>query len=82
MELRLIPVWFLILDSQGGKFPYAEVAGAVEKCGAKHVETNVSQTHVDNENKIVTTAAFMYEGKFHEIHDGVAKMVYDVFALL
>ena len=71
-----------MLDAQDGKFPYAEVAGAVEKCGATHVETNVSQTHVDKDNKLVTTAAFMYEGKFHEIHDGVAKMVEDVFTLL
>jgi len=69
-------------DSQGGKWPYAEVAGAIEKCGAKHVETDVTQTHIDNENKLVTTAAFMYEGAFHEIHDGVAKMVNDLYTLM
>ena len=40
------------------------------------------KTHIDAENKIVTTAAFMYEGAFHEIHDGVAKMVDDLFTLL
>ena len=33
----------LYLDSQGGKFPYAEVAGAIESLGCKHVETTVSE---------------------------------------
>ena len=69
-------------DSQGGKWPYAEVAGAIEKCGAKHVETDVTQTHVDAEDRLVTTAAFMYEGGFHEIHDGVAKMIDDLYTLM
>ena len=67
--------WLICLDSQGGKYPYAEVAGAIESLGCKHVETDVSQVHTDEENKIVTTAAFMCETDFHEIHDGVAKMV-------
>merc|ERR1711990_238845 len=62
-------------DSQGGKYPYAEVAGAIESLGCKHVETDVTQVHTDQENKIVSTAAFMCETDFHEIHDGVAKMV-------
>ena len=33
----------IYLDSQGGKFPYAEVAGAIESLGCKHVETTVSE---------------------------------------
>jgi enhancing lycopene biosynthesis protein 2 len=68
-------------DSQGGKFPYAEVAGAIESLGCKHVETTVSEAHIDEDNKIVTTAAYMCETAVHEIHDGVAKMVNEVIKL-
>merc|ERR1712037_445306 len=68
-------------DAQGGKWPYAEVAGAIEKLGCKHVEKTVSETCIDEENKIVTSPAFMYEGAFHEIHDGVSKMVEDLLKL-
>ena len=71
-----------ISDSQGGKWPYAEVAGAIEKCGATHVECDVTQTHIDHENKIVSTPAYMYEGEVYEIHDGVTNMIDDLFTLL
>lgn len=37
---------------------------------------------VDEDNKVVTTPAFMYEGKFHEIHDGVAKAITALLGLI
>ena len=44
---------------------------------------DVSEIVVDEANKIVTTPAFMYgTGKFHEIHDGVSKMVNSVIKML
>ena len=55
-------IFNLFIDAQGGKWPYAEVAGAIEKLGCKHVEKTVSETCIDEENKIVTSPAFMYEG--------------------
>ena len=39
------------------------------------------KAHIDQDNKIVTTAAYMCETAVHEIHDGVAKMVNEVIKL-
>ena len=40
------------------------------------------EIHIDAENKIVTTPAFMCDTKYHEIHDGVGKMVKGVLDLV
>lgn len=42
----------------------------------------VDEVAVDEANRVVTTPAFMYEGKFHEIHDGVAKAVSALLSLI
>lgn len=42
----------------------------------------VDEVAVDEANRVVTTPAFMYEGKFHEIHDGVAKAVTALLSLI
>jgi len=34
-----------------------------------------NEIHVDEQNKVVTTPAFMCETKIHEIHDGIGKMI-------
>jgi len=60
---------------EGGKWPYAGVAGAVTAMGATHVNKTVNDVCVDETNKLVTTPAFMCETKVHEIHDGVNAMV-------
>lgn len=62
-------------------WPYAGTAGAITAMGAKHVVTDVSQAHVDKNNKVVTTAAFMCETDIHKIHDGVGVMVSEVLKL-
>ena len=49
--------------------------------GGNMQEKSVSEVCVDAENKIVTTPAFMYNGKFHEIQDGVSSMVKEVMKL-
>merc|ERR1712226_38927 len=67
---------------QDGRFPYAGVAGAVSALGAKHENKEVSEIHVDEVNKIVTTPAFMCETKLHEIHDGIGEMVKKVLSLI
>ena len=46
------------------------------------VEKNVDEVCVDSENKIVTTPAYMYNGKFHEIQDGVTTMITELLKLL
>lgn len=59
----------------GGRWPYAGTADAVQQMGAKHINKNVDEIHVDQQNKVVTTPAFMCETKVHEIHDGIGKMI-------
>ncbi|XP_033863993.2 glutamine amidotransferase-like class 1 domain-containing protein 3, mitochondrial [Acipenser ruthenus] len=64
-----------------GRFPDAETAGAIQELGCKHVCKKVNETHVDENNKIVTTCAFMCKAPLHEIFDGVGEMVQDVLKL-
>ena len=45
-------------------------------------EKSVGEVCVDEKNKIVTTPAFMYNGKFHEIQDGVTAMISELMKLL
>lgn len=59
----------------GGRWPYPGTADAVQQMGAKHINKDVNEIHVDQQNKVVTTPAFMCETKVHEIHDGIGKMV-------
>jgi enhancing lycopene biosynthesis protein 2 len=36
---------------------------------------NVEEVCVDKVNKLVSTPAFMYNGQFHQIQDGVSAMI-------
>lgn len=69
-------------DDGSGKWPYAGSIEAAKGLGANVVEKAVDEVLVDEDNKVVTSPAFMYEGKFHEIHDGVAKMVTSVLGMI
>jgi enhancing lycopene biosynthesis protein 2 len=42
-------------------WPYAGTTVAIRKMGADHIVTDVDEIHVDQENKIVTCAAYMYD---------------------
>jgi glutamine amidotransferase-like class 1 domain-containing protein 3, mitochondrial len=55
------------------KWPYAGTADAIDAMGAKHVEKEWDQVHVDN--NIVTAPAYMYEGAPHQVYESVGKMV-------
>lgn len=50
--------------------------------GGNMEEKSVGEVCVDLENKIVTTPAFMYNGKFHQIQDGVSEMISELMKLL
>ncbi|KAM9850515.1 glutamine amidotransferase-like class 1 domain-containing protein 3, mitochondrial [Aulostomus maculatus] len=64
------------------KYPHTkDTAAVVSQLGCKHVNTSVSQSHVDAENKLVTTCAFMCDAPFHEVFDGIGLMVQDVMKL-
>ncbi|CAH3024609.1 unnamed protein product, partial [Porites evermanni] len=40
------------------------------------------EIHVDEQNKVVTTPAFMCETKVHEVHDGIGKMIQAVVKMV
>ena len=50
-------------------------AAAIEKMGAKHLESPVDGVIIDRENKIVSTPAYMLAGRISEVFTGVAKLV-------
>ena len=68
----------LTLGGKGDGWPYAGTIDKAAEFGASPVEMSVSEVCVDEENKLVTSPAYMFEGKFHEIHDGVVNMVKEV----
>uniref|UniRef100_A0ABK0LIS6 Glutamine amidotransferase class 1 domain containing 3A n=1 Tax=Rattus norvegicus TaxID=10116 RepID=A0ABK0LIS6_RAT len=68
-------------QEEGGKWPYAGTAEAVKALGAKHCVKGVTEAHVDQKNKVVTTPAFMCETELHHIHDGIGAMVKKVLEL-
>jgi len=63
------------------RFPDAETASAIAELGCKHICKDVSESHVDKANKIVTTCAFMCKAPLHEIFDGIGTMVEEVLKL-
>lgn len=68
-------------QEEGGKWPYAGTAEAIKALGAKHCVKGVTEAHVDQKNKVVTTPAFMCETELHHIHDGIGAMVAKVLEL-
>ena len=45
-------VLFLGSSESSERWPYAGTAAAIKEMGAKHVDTDVSQVHVDQKNKV------------------------------
>ncbi|XP_047419201.1 glutamine amidotransferase-like class 1 domain-containing protein 3, mitochondrial [Sciurus carolinensis] len=68
-------------QEEGGKWPYAGTAEAIKALGAKHCVKGVTEAHVDQKNKVVTTPAFMCETALHHIYDGIGAMVKKVLEL-
>ncbi|KAM9253172.1 glutamine amidotransferase-like class 1 domain-containing protein 3, mitochondrial isoform 1-T1 [Dugong dugon] len=68
-------------QEEGGKWPYPGTAEAIRALGAKHCVKDVTEVHVDQKNKVVTTPAFMCETALHHIHDGIGAMVRKVLEL-
>ncbi|XP_070800349.1 glutamine amidotransferase-like class 1 domain-containing protein 3, mitochondrial isoform X2 [Pituophis catenifer annectens] len=68
-------------QEQGGKWPHASTVGAIKAMGGKHCAKDVTEAHVDNTNKIVTTPAFMCDTEFHHIFDGIGAMIKNLLRL-
>ena len=63
-------------------WPYGGSLEAAASFGANVVEAEVSEVIIDSDHKIVTSPAFMYHGKFHEIQDSVSNMVNAVLKMI
>jgi enhancing lycopene biosynthesis protein 2 len=67
----------ITLGSKGSEedWPYSETIKKATDLGCKVVDCSVDEVCEDSENKIVTTPAYMFNGEFYQIHDGVVRMV-------
>eukprot|EP00814_Leptocylindrus_danicus_P008005 CAMPEP_0116025724 /NCGR_PEP_ID=MMETSP0321-20121206/13273_1 /TAXON_ID=163516 /ORGANISM="Leptocylindrus danicus var. danicus, Strain B650" /LENGTH=238 /DNA_ID=CAMNT_0003498081 /DNA_START=124 /DNA_END=840 /DNA_ORIENTATION=+ len=63
--------------SSGDDFPFAGATGAVEALGGTHEETQApcKDVCIDHDKLVVTSAAYMYDGKPHEVFESVCAMV-------
>ena len=68
--------------AEGEQWPYGGTVGAVEAYGGTHVECEVGEACVDVEKKVVSSPAYMWEGKPHEIHQSVGVMINAVMGML
>lgn len=53
----------------------AATAREIEKTGASHVTCPVDDYVSDRDHKVLTTPAYMYEAKPHEVFTGIRKMI-------
>ncbi|MCX7739008.1 MAG: isoprenoid biosynthesis glyoxalase ElbB [Hydrogenothermaceae bacterium] len=58
-----------------------DVAKAIEDMGARHLNCPVSEMVVDEENKIVSTPAYMLGRSIKEVAEGIEKLVNEVIRL-
>lgn len=63
-------------------WPYQGAIEAAKSFGANMELKGVEEVCVDLDNKIVTTPAFMYNGQFHQIQDGVGAMVDELLKMV
>lgn len=74
---QVVPGATLTMGRQGAEseWPHGGAIGAARSMGGNMVEMGVDEVAVDTVNRIVSNPAFMYNGEFHEIQDGVSKMI-------
>lgn len=60
----------------------SNVAGALEKMGAIHVNASVFEAVCDKENKIVTTPAYMLGQRVTEVAEGISKAIKEFVGLI
>ncbi|XP_023349725.1 ES1 protein homolog, mitochondrial isoform X1 [Eurytemora carolleeae] len=74
----------LTLGNTGAEsdWPYQGSIEAAKSFGANMQLKNVDEVVTDEKNKVVSTPAFMFNGQFHQIQDGVTKMIDSLVKLL
>jgi len=69
-------------SEENGRWPHSGATGAVAKLGGRHVTRDVTECHVDQANRVVTTPAFMCETQLHLIHQGIGTMVKELLSMV
>ena len=64
------------------QWPYGGSLEAAASFGASVDPKEVGEGGVHSKLEIVTSPAYMYNGKFHEIQDGVTKMISELIRLM
>jgi enhancing lycopene biosynthesis protein 2 len=59
----------------------AGTASAIEKMGAKHQDRPTEEICVDEENRIVSTPAYMSAQRVHQVYEGIGKLVDKVLSM-
>lgn len=57
-------------------------ADAIATMGATHVPKGVTEAYTDEAQRVVTTPAYMFDAKPHEVYEGIGRMVESVAAML
>lgn len=63
-------------------FPYSGSVLSARQMGADTQECDVNEICVDDQHRVVTTPAFMKNAEFHEVFDGVGRMVEKVIQMI
>lgn len=58
-----------------------KTAEAISKFGARHIEKQVNEAHVDKTHRIVSTPAYMLANNIAEVDAGISRLVSEVLAL-
>lgn len=77
-----IPIKITLGLKAGEGWPYAATIDKAIEFGVQHEEKAVDEICIDEERKIVTTPAFMFDAEFCQVYDGVAKMIEAVLGLI
>ena len=57
-------------------------AGAIEKFGGTHVNCPVDGFHVDRQNRIISTPAYMLGQRISEVHNGIANTIAELMDMI
>lgn len=68
-------------QAEGDQWPYGGTVGAIEAYGGSHVPHAFDGVCVDEACRVVTSPAYMFDGKPHEIFESVGAMVKATMAL-
>eukprot|EP00096_Caligus_rogercresseyi_P011786 TRINITY_DN4759_c0_g1_i1.p1 TRINITY_DN4759_c0_g1~~TRINITY_DN4759_c0_g1_i1.p1 ORF type:complete len:252 (-),score=77.59 TRINITY_DN4759_c0_g1_i1:62-817(-) len=82
LAAKAIPGVKITLGKKGEAWPHSGSQEAARSLGAEVCEAEVSEVCTDAKNKVVSSPAYMYEGKFHEVHDSVANMVKELIKMI